>query len=255
MPAPRHEYKYLVDEPTARRIREHVAGFCALDAFAGPRGRYLCDTLYLDTLQLHLYRATIEDEPVRHKLRIRAYPEAPDAPVFLEVKRRDGDVIVKHRAPVPADRWAAWLARGQLLDELAPRARDAAAAFVTRYEASFAGPLVPTVLVRYEREPYTSTVDDYVRVTFDRALRFQPHAELSLAGADERWTPIDDPIAMRVAPARSLAILELKFGTHAPTWMRQLIAKLELPRAAFCKYARAVDAMLLRPSSRATHAR
>lgn len=244
----RHEYKYLVDGATAERIRRHIAGFCERDAFA-PTGSYLCDTLYLDTLQLGLYHATVEDEPVRFKLRVRGYPEAPDAPTFLEVKRRLGDTIVKHRAGVRGD-WGALLADGRLLDTLQGKTREAAEQFLARWETSYAGPYVPTVLVRYRREPYTSLVDDYVRVTFDRELRYQPHATLDLRGDDDRWISIDDPIATKASPTESLAILELKFGDVPPSWMRQLIARLELPRASFCKYARAVDAMLLRPEYR-----
>src|SRR5205823_5184216 len=105
--------------------------------------------------------------------------------------------------------------------------------FVSHYEASFAGPLVPVALVRYEREPYFSRIDEYARVTFDRKLCFQTKAELSLVPDHDHWTPVDNPVAMRVSPTSSLIVLELK-----------------LRRDAFCKYTRAIDSMLHRPEGR-----
>jgi hypothetical protein len=244
----RREYKYLIDEATADRVRRFIAGICAPDRY-GANGRYAIHTLYLDSLHLNVYRATIEDEAIRHKLRIRCYPDAAEAPTFLEVKRRVDDVIAKTRLPVRGD-WADQLARGTLLDRVAARDRLAAENFVSHYEASFAGPLVPVVLVRYQREAYVSRFEDYARVTFDRELCFQPKTELSLVPEHEHWSSIDDPVAMRVAPARSLVVLELKFPQVVPRWMQRMVQALELRRDSFCKYARAIDAMLRRPARR-----
>jgi hypothetical protein len=233
----RREYKYLIDERLAARVRRAIAGACVPDAHA-PSGRYLCDTLYLDTLGLDLYRATVENERHRHKLRIRTYPESPGAPVFLEVKRRVDDAIVKARARVAADAWASLLETGDL-SRAAPEPLADAEHFLARYHARA---LVPQVLVRYEREPYTSVVDDYVRVTFDRQISMQPCSELSLA-AGPHWIPID-------AGAPSPIVLELKLSGRAPRWMVQLVRTLELPRLSFSKYARAIETMR-RPARRA----
>jgi hypothetical protein len=236
----RREYKYLIDEPLAARVRRAIAGACEPDAHA-PGGRYLCDTLYLDTLGLDLYRATVENARARYKLRIRTYPEAPgapDTPVFLEVKRRVDDAIVKARARVAASAWVSLLETGDL-SRAAPTPLADAEHFLARYHARA---LVPQLLVRYEREPYTSVVDDYVRVTFDRQIAMQPCSTLSLA-AGPHWIPID-------AGAPSPVVLELKFSGRAPRWMVQLVRTLELPRLSFSKYARAIETMR-RPARRA----
>jgi hypothetical protein len=110
--------------------------------------------------------------------------------------------------------------------------------------------MVPQVLVRYRREPFTSLVDDYARVTLDREIQVQPCSELSLDTADTAWLPIDDPIAMRYGRSRSFVVLELKFATVPPPWMRRIVQSLELPRLSFSKYARAIEAMLDRPGRR-----
>ena len=245
----RREYKYLIDEATAARVRRAIAGFCGGDEHAAATGgRYVCDTIYLDTLQLHIYRATIENEAVRYKLRIRTYP-GTQSPVFLEVKRRVDDVIVKSRAAIRGD-WRALLETGDI--SLVPAGElRAAENFLTYYQACRGGPMVPTAMIRYEREPYSSLVDDYVRITFDRKLRYQAATELAFTSDERLWTPIDDPVAMRVAPALSAVVLELKFMQTVPPWLRSIVQRLELSRLSYCKYTRGVDSMLHRPLSRA----
>ena len=244
----RREYKYLIDEATAQKVRRQIAGICERDRFTDERGRYLCDTLYLDSLDMRLYRATIENEAVRHKLRIRTYPGTNL--VFLEVKRRIDEVIIKSRAMLGPE-WRDVLETANI-DRVPEAQKKAVESFLSYYHASQLGPMVPTVLVRYEREPYTSLVDNYARLTFDRSLRYQVASDLVLHGDDRAWVPIDDPLAMRGSTYTSLSILELKFEARAPGWMTRLVKSLELPRLAMSKYTRAVDSMMMRPTSRAS---
>ena len=100
----RREYKYLIDEDTAERIRRYICGFCAVDEYAERTGgRYLTDTLYLDTPDLASYRATVENAGDRYKLRIRSYPSLGGGPAFLEVKRRISETILKTRGAYRGD--------------------------------------------------------------------------------------------------------------------------------------------------------
>jgi len=243
----RREYKYLVDERTVERVRRFIAGTCTRDEHTDANGRYLVDTLYLDSLDHRLYRATIENESTRHKLRIRTYPGSGLA--FLEVKRRVNDVIVKSRAQLGAE-WREILDTADVT-RVPVDQRRATESFLAYYHASRLGPMVPAVFIRYEREPYSSTIDPYARVTFDRAIRYQYAAELSLETDERAWVPIDDPIAMRGLVTTSLAVLELKFEDRAPAWMASLVKSLELPRLAFSKYTRAIESLTMRPASRA----
>lgn len=243
----RREYKYLIDEPTAERVRRAIAGICTPDAHASG-GRYLIDTLYLDTVGLHIYRATVEDERVRAKLRIRTYPNTPRSPVFFEVKKRVDDVIVKTRAAIPTNRWAEILEAGDL-DLIPADQREQAEPFFAMYHANRHGPMLPQVLVRYEREPYTSTIDDDVRLTIDRKIEVRSCAELALSDSMYGWSPVDHPLAMRTPG--SYAVLELKFPIRAPHWMIELVRGLDLPRLAFSKYARGIETLHIAPLARA----
>jgi hypothetical protein len=244
----RREYKYLVDEDVAREVRRFIAGICEQDRHTDERGRYLCDTLYLDSLDLRLYRATVENEAVRHKLRIRTYPGTDK--VFLEVKRRVDDVIVKSRAMLGPE-WIDVLETADIA-RVPEAQRRAAGSFLSYYHASRLGPMVPAVLVRYEREPYTSLVDHYARLTFDRSLQYQVASDLVVRADDNRWVPIDNPLAMRGSTYKSLSVLELKFESRAPSWMVSLVRGLELQRLSFSKYTRAIESMTMRPAQRAS---
>ena len=243
----RREYKFFIDEAIAAKIRRMIEGYCEGDKHAAKTGgRYLCDTLYFDSLRLDLYRATIDNSPDRHKLRIRTYPLSGSNPVFLEIKRRVDETIIKTRSCVWGD-WAKVIEDGNL-DSVAASERLGAQNFLTYYRASGTGLVVPTVLVRYEREPYTSRVDYYARVTFDREVRFQRHPELSVTPEDNQWTAIDDQSSMWPLQGGSPVLLELKFLSEAPPrWMRLVVQNLELRRLAYCKYTRAVDALLRPP--------
>lgn len=248
----RREFKYLVSEDTVARIRRYIAGFCVVDAYAAETGRYVIDTLYLDTPRLDSYRATVDDAGDRYKLRVRRYPDAPDSPVFFEVKRRVSESIIKTRGAFLGD-WARLLDGDPgALAQIAPKNRRAIDNFLCHHRYA---PFGPTALVRYEREPYFSLVDDYARVTFDRHLSFQPASELSLEPRHAHWTYVDDAVSQRSTYARqSVVLLELKFTNVVPHWMRHMVHTLDLQRLAFCKYTRAIDAMHAMPGQRVARA-
>ncbi len=239
----RREFKYLIDEDHVERVRRYIDGICTVDPYAAKsNGRYLIDTLYLDTPGFDIYRATINDAVDRYKLRIRSYPSVKSAPVFFEVKRRVSDAVLKTRGGIRGN-WQRVLLDGtpEVLAEIPAKERRALDNFICHFHAL---PVQPTVHVRYEREPYFSTIDEYARVTFDRDLSFQRATDLTTDPPDEDWTYIDHATSQRSdSPTRSLVLLELKFMNIVPGWMRQMSHTLGLPRLAFCKYTRAVDAM------------
>jgi len=168
----RREFKYLIDELTAARVREAIRPFCELDPHAAvqPSGRYLIDNCYFDNSSFALYRANVISLVDRYKVRVRAYPPHDDGPLFLEVKSRGNDVISKSRAPVSRDIWASLVAEpfAPIPPEISGPQRAAVEKFLALVQINH---LRPVTLVRYEREPHVSRVDAYARVTIDRSVR------------------------------------------------------------------------------------
>ena len=113
----RYEYKYLIPESLIGAIRAAVRTTSKIDRYAGPDGTYRIRSLYFDTDHYDLYWANEREQPDRFKLRARTYP-GKESPVFLEVKRRVLDVIIKSRAAVPASSWRDVIAGHEEVEDL-----------------------------------------------------------------------------------------------------------------------------------------
>lgn len=241
----RYEYKYLIPESTIPAIRAAVRTTSKIDRYSGPDGTYRIRSLYFDTDHYDLYWANDREQPERFKLRARMYP-GKESPVFLEVKRRVLDVIVKSRAAVPADRWRDVLAGNEsALAALSPSARAGALKFLAPYHRHH---IRPVLLVEYEREAYISEVDTYARLTFDRKIAVQEQNKLEFDAVATRWRAIDHRAQTRTE--QPVCVLELKFERRPPRWMVALVQRLDLIRYSFSKYCYGVTAELTLPEAR-----
>ena len=207
------------------------------------RHRHACTS----TRRAHAYWATVE--------RRRRSPEAtdprlsergPGGPVFFEVKRRVGD-----RSSRPAARSAATGPRARRTDpRCSPSSREEAPGYRQlpahyRYRAMCRPRWSATSASRT-----SSLVDDYARVTFDREP-LVPACHRALARpAHDRWTYVDGAAPARPGAATSAVLLELKFTSLVPDWMRRMVHPSICSGLAFCKYTRAVDSMRLVPDRR-----
>lgn len=237
----RREFKYLIDAGTAQRLRAAIRPFCTLDPWAAknPRGRYTIESLYLDTPGLSLFWANDHEQVDRIKMRVRGYPEVKGSPVFFEVKRRINDIILKTRGRVPAGEWPRLLTDpgAPIPDSVGGKDRKAVERFVAISRTMH---LQPLTIVRYEREPYFSNIDDYARVTFDTCIRAQPARSMSFDAQERGWRALDDAVTQRSLD--SLIVLELKFTTHVPLWLVNIVERLGLVRRAFSKYGTSIRA-------------
>lgn len=230
----RYEWKYFVPHSLLPAIRAMARPFVRPDEHARrwPGYRYPVMSLYLDGEGLELYRTTVEGHLNRFKLRVRAYDEDPESPVFLEIKKRSNVVVRKTRAQI-ARRAALGLLGGE---HEAHQATSGEAEFVTRMREVHAR---PTVRVRYMREAYESRVGDPVRLTFDTDVQHCVTRGADLGfGAPEDWT---------TTPTEG-AIVELKFSDRCPGWATAIIDRLEMVRESIPKYVLSLDRALERGS-------
>ncbi len=229
----RLELKYLIDEFTADRVRRDIEPFCRPDAHNGTGGDsgglgYGISSLYLDSPALKLFWAKERGDPERLKLRVRTYRGSSIA--VLELKRKISDVISKTRAGV-ARAQVAPIARGQLPEPSNPE--------VDRFLNDFALTSMkvgaqPTLHVRYDREAYSSEVDTYARVTFDRGIRAQRTRDWALDAGRDGWLSFDD--YRRPDQRDRTVVLELKCQSLVPWWITNLIRTHALKQQSFSKY-------------------
>jgi hypothetical protein len=238
----RLELKYLIDEPTAARVRRALRPYCRPDPYgAAPRGAgtsasrgYPVLSLYLDTPGLAFHRAKQRGDPERRKLRLRRYRGLDG--FCLEEKLRSADVVQKTRALAtggPLREACHGLAK---LHRETPQSRRFAERFA--YLVLSLG-AEPTLRVRYEREAYTSEVDAYARLTFDRNVEFQRAAEWDLEGDARGWCDLES-FLVGDAP-RPLVILEVKCATAIPAWLVDVIRSCDLRRDSVSKYSLGVS--------------
>lgn len=237
----RREYKYLIDASTAAAVRSAIRPFCEIDPWAArnPRGVYTIESIYLDDPALSLFWANEHEQVDRIKVRVRGYAGAAGSPVFFEVKRRINDVISKSRGKVPRALYSELLA-----DPAAPipaaivgKDREAVERFLAIHRRMH---LRPWTVVRYEREPYFSRIDDYARVTFDTAIRAQAVSGWSFDLPPRGWRALDDAVTQRTLA--SLVVLELKFTATVPLWLVNIVGRLDLTRRSFSKYGTSIRA-------------
>lgn len=237
----RYEIKYLLPERVVPKIRASIAPYCKRDKYANAEGYYSIRSLYLDTENYDLFWANAREQRDRFKVRIRNYP-GKNSPVFFEVKRRVGDVIVKSRSVVPAATWLEVLLKSAFETQIQNKHL---ARFIDVYHRYH---LEPRVLVEYEREPYESLFDNYARVTFDRRVMCQEQRSLSLEGDPRRWRPVDHRV--QTWTTEPVCVLELKFEHRPPRWMSDMIRNHELTRMSFSKYCYSITSEYLLPSAR-----
>jgi SPX domain protein involved in polyphosphate accumulation len=240
----RFELKYIIDERCARGVRDFIRSYLVHDRYARPdlAWAYPIYSVYLDSPDLGLFNATLAGHKNRFKLRARYYDDKPDSPVFLEIKRRVNDVILKQRAAVKRGSVHHLLAGAppaheELHDENDPEAFAALEQFChLRHVMNANGRAV----VAYTREAWNAADNDDVRVTFDRRISgswFDPLQPIGEAlRADRPW--VRPPIE-----GDGEVVLELKFTGRFPNWMRELVCSFDLYRVTMAKYVNCVLAM------------
>jgi hypothetical protein len=232
----RFELKFQVPEATAVAVRHFVRPYLRPDESAPDPTfpSYPVHSLYLDSGDLHTYRATINGDRDRYKLRVRYYDDAPDSPAFFEIKSRVDRCIRKQRARVirahvPALLAGAWPSTRDLVR---PSAKDLAALqkfceLLRRLGAK------PRARVSYEREAWTSEGHNAVRVTMDRHVCCEPELGPSLV------TSLTHP----ARPFGDQVVLEIKFTNRFPDWLATMVRTFNLVQGSAAKYVDGVNAL------------
>lgn len=240
----RFEQKYIIHPRLVPKIREYIQAFCIPDPNGqGKIPEYGVTTLQLDTSTMDLALAKERKTFARFKLRIRTYGKGGSAPVFLELKRKVGGVIIKSRAKMTMEQY-----KGDnngrpivLYPEECPLLNTPIdnhnfleySRIARQIEAR------PKMLIRYIRESYFGANDDYARLTFDRRVCYRPTRKWTIPGLEDSkgWRTMDSQTGLN----RPFAgyIFELKAMRNAPRWMLELVERFNLTTTGFCKYATA----------------
>lgn len=235
----RFEAKYIIPRQLVEPIKDFIRPFCEMDKHcAAAGGQYYINTLQLDNPAMSLHRAKEWEATHRFKLRVRTYGKPPGkAPVFMEIKRKYFERVIKSRACIPFDEWKPGVLKksADALDLKSVKEREAFREFVRLAEEIDARPLV---YVSYCREAFSSVFDHYARVTFDSQLCYQPVTDMYNWGGNDRFLSMDSGLVR--SRRESSLVLEVKCTEQVPTWMVELVQEFDLVRCGNCKYSTAI---------------
>ena len=232
----RFELKYRVDERIALGVRDFVSSYLVLDEYSvgKPNFSYANHSVYLDSPDLRLAWDTINGNKNRYKLRLRFYDDDPASPVFFEIKRRSNDAIIKRRGPVRREAvpllLAGYLPDTDCLFSYKPQYLIALQEFCRLMSDLQAA---PKTHVAYLREAWVSPSDNSVRVTLDRDVCTQPHSTPEISTQMENF----------VMPFAPDVILEIKFTSRYPNWLRQLVEIFGVMQCGAAKYVEGVTTL------------
>ncbi len=209
----RNEIKLRLSEEEYRILSARIAAVLAPDSNMGEEG-YRISSLYFDDLQRSALYEKLAGAPDRKKYRIRIY-NGSDAFIRLECKEKNRGKICKRSVRIDRTVYEQML-RGETEALSAvdhPLARETVALMR-------ANGLAPSVIVNYIREAYVHPLST-TRITFDRKLSVPINTLDLFAEADERLVfPQDD------------TILEIKYDTHLPRYIADLLQCRSVPVAA-----------------------
>lgn len=219
----RVESKYLLS------VKQEAAFLSALDGCLCPdeHGISTISSIYMDTPDLLLLRASMEKAAYKEKLRLRCYgtPTLSDS-VFLEIKKKYRGVVYKRRVKMSLkDAYSYLREKKKPCDSQIMREID--------YAFRFYDGAAPALLISYERRAFTLREDPSVRITFDRNVRYRrDHLLLEEGSRGTILLPSDS------------CVMEIKTSGGMPLTLSHLLDRCGIFPASFSKYKKShLDAM------------
>ncbi|HVV72514.1 MAG TPA: polyphosphate polymerase domain-containing protein [Verrucomicrobiae bacterium] len=248
----RFELKYLIRESQAVAIADFVASYLRPSQHngAGSARGHPVVSLYLDSPDFFFFHQADNGLKNRIKLRIRFYDNEWQRPAFLEIKRRDSEVICKERALISREEVRRILSQGWPMQpyfaECDRLTHDNDRHCVSKDFWEIANRIQARgmIYVSYFREIYKSAEDEELHVTFDRQIRGSRYDGTGKLEVPSRgWPPLLPPY-LDPFPKDGV-ILEMKFNNRAPRWMLEVVKIFNLHRIPVCKYCACVNAQQL----------
>ena len=221
----RYEMKYLLDGAQADFLRRRLEGRMRLDEY----GLTTIASLYYDTPDARLIRASLEKPPFKEKLRARSYGLATESsPVFLELKRKYDGVVYKRRVQSTVPGIERFFAGAELAGGSGQIRRE------LQYFRDFYGTLAPACLILYDRAAYFEPGGD-LRLTIDERPRYRT----------EGLTLTESLSGLPLLP-QGQSILEIKVQGAMPLWLSAILSEGGIYKSSFSKYGEAYRLELLK---------
>ena len=153
----RYEWKYVLSPEQTDFFCQRLKGHMEPDEY----GLTTIASLYYDTPDRRLIRASIEKPEFKEKIRLRAYGSATrTSPVYLELKRKAFGLVYKRRVKATISEAERFFAGELVLDEAGQIDRE------ITYFRDYYRELVPACMILYDRTAYYEPEGD-IRLSKD----------------------------------------------------------------------------------------
>ncbi len=224
----RYEFKYLIKNSTALKIKNQVKEFMLLDSFASnlKDNSYFVRSLYFDNDEYQNFYDKADGIRSRKKFRLRTYSDKPlkDSKVFLEIKGRHLDRTFKERTQIKLKHLDLFYDKKNLMRllDLYPD-NNLIQDFTYNY---YKKNIKPKVLIDYRRQPFINKFGLYFRLTFDNNLYSSKNKSLFKTNTS----------LPKLNTYPGLTILELKFDRSIPIWFLRIVQSQNLMRKSISKF-------------------
>ena len=225
----RYELKFTVSSTLASEIQDWALENMGPDPFLAGRDldSYQVTSLYLDTPQFGIFHRQPESE--NRKYRIRRYGDS--SKLWLEVKRKKGDLVRKKRTWIDDDNMQHLTNDADLIED--PESENSSQWFRSRINRFELQPCTWIEYRRFARVHDTSGLG--ARLTIDRDIR-------CLTARD--WS-VPNGLGAAASSITPHCQLELKFCNTLPTLFKSLMNTFSLARSVLSKYRTSVNVCYL----------
>ena len=221
----RYEMKYLLSAEQAHFFRRQLLGHMRPDQY----GLTTIASLYYDTPDARLIRASLERPLFKEKIRLRSYGLATDdSPVYLELKRKADGIVYKRRVSTTVPGAEAFFAGAETIGADGQIGRE------LTYFRDLYGTLSPACLIFYDRTAYEDP-QGQLRVTIDERPRY-------------RVDDLDLRVSLCGIPLlpEGVCILEIKVQGAMPLWLTAILSEGAIYKTRFSKYGEAYKQQMLK---------
>ncbi len=233
----RYEFKYILGGDRLSRVTEVLDNHLSRDKHCGENGEYPIRSVYFDSPDMRWFHEKRDGLEKRFKYRLRTYSHRDtgfSCPLYLELKGRDGSLVIKHRVRLPIEKFTAGIGGGaSWLREFLYRTKPKNSIAERFIAQSFRYRLAPCVITDYNRAAWEDHANPDFRATIDTA---------STAWRTS-WEGLPKGIPAEIIP--NGGIVEIKFRYRIPFWFQRLIREMDLTRISCSKFQRAVEAVYL----------
>ena len=223
----RYELKYLLDRGQTAFLVSCLRGHMEPDRY----GLTSIASLYYDTPDFRLVRASLDKPAFKEKLRLRSYGIATEeSPVFLELKRKASGIVYKRRVQTTLPDVRRFFAGGNGLFD------DRQISGELEWFRDSYGLLRPACLIIYDRVAYFEPGGD-LRLTIDFNPRYRTDA-MNLTSSMDGFPLLPD----------GDTILEIKVQGAMPLWLTAILDAGQIYRASFSKYGEAYSRQSVGPA-------